>query len=555
MNVVRDYSGLGDAFRDSIGQHSIASFLELFHYKANVFSGTVRKSKEVLIQEIEHHQVPIVGFYAAADNIKVVANMIKWIKERYQVVTVVGGPQAIALDLSFFNDTKNDFVIIGEGEIPVKFLLDCLIDKTISLQQVPSLVYKIGEELHYNSQENSVIQQLDKIPFPKIHNSITGNLRQGSMVGILTGRGCPFSCSFCYEGQSNNLRFRSIDHVMEEIDYIQQNNQNLTYINVYDDTFTINRERVLEFCTKIKKKNIKWFCEGHVSFVLKYPEMLEVMVAYGLVCIQFGLESGSDQVLDAYNKKITSDMIVKAVEICKKAGIITITGNFIIGGALETNETLEATKTLIKRLLDVGRGCMDLHLVYLAPYPNTRIVKNPEQFQLTLWEQLQQWNIYTMNTPVVSTKEFTTHEIYEKMEEMNGFLFSAYKESLNRCTKTDFLQSMYHNNKRICINPIWEVLFFSDTRFLNFSNHLSMEEQEFQPEKYSIRTFDNFSVVEEILHTSYGIFQGLEKEFLLHANGLHTNREVGEILDIDMKEIEKIYKKLNERCLVFVSDF
>lgn len=555
MNVIREYSGQGSAFRDSIGQHSIASFLEIFKYKAQVYSGTIINSKEIMTKELEENEPPIVGFYTAADNVKIVASIIKWLKKNYNVVTVVGGPQAIDLGIDFFNETGNDFVIVGEGEIPIKFLLDSVLDKVIPLSKVPSLVYKNEGKLVHNSRENSIIQNLDMIPFPKMHNSIGRTLRQQSMAGILTGRGCPYSCTFCYEAQSTNLRFRSIDNVMEEIDYIRQNNKILKYINIYDDTFTIDKNRVLEFCEKIKTRNISWFCEAHISFIVKHPDIVKSMVENGLICMQLGLESGSNKVLSAYNKKVTSDMMIEAVKICKDAGITSITGNFIIGGAMETRETIEETKVVLKKLLEVGRGCIDLHLVYLAAYPNTKISRKPSDYELNISDNLKEWNIYTMSTPITSTNELSTYQIYNIMQELETFLLAEYKQCALESSKTDFIQSLYLDGKKIGINPIWETLYFSDIRYKHFSNHLTYEEQVFNPERFSIRTFDNFSLKDGVLHTKYGEFEGLEKDFLLNANGKYTNNILSEKLNISILELEELYVTLNERCLVFISEF
>lgn len=552
---MRDYSGQGLAFCDSIGQYAIASFIELFHYKARVFSGTVLECKKVIEDEVKKHKVPIVGFYSASDNIRVVANVIKWIKKEYGITTLVGGPQAIALEKNFFEETGNDYVIVGEGEIPVKMLLDALIDKEIPLEDVPSLLYLKEGQLLKNPQENAIIQQLDMIPIPKMEHSIGKKLRQDSMVGILTGRGCPYSCSFCYEGQSTNLRFRSISHVMEEIDDIIANNPRLRYVNVYDDTFTIDKERVREFCKEMKQRNIQWFCEGHIRFVLNHPEMIPFMVEHGLVCVQFGLESGSDQVLEAYNKKTNAQMMVRAIDICKKAGVACVTGNFIIGGALETRETLEETKKIIKSLIDVGSSTMDLHLVYLASYPNTRIQKNPQDFQLNFVPQLQDWNIYTMQTPVVETDHLSVHDIYLAMKEIDSYMTECYYEVLRNCTKSDFLQSMYRDGKFLGVNTTWERLFSTDSRFRMFSDHLSPEEQEFDSKKYPIRTFDDFSVSEGCLHSKYGLFDGLEMDFLLHSNGVYTNEQIAKKLDVSVSTIESTYLLCNEKCLVYNSDF
>lgn len=144
-----------------------------------------------------------------------------------------------------------------------------------------------GTGLIVNSGENAVVHDLDSVGYPHMEDSLTGNLRQGSMVGIITGRGCPYNCAFCYEGaNAKNVRFRSIANVMEEIDYIQEHNTKLGFISIYDDTFTLKKERVLEFCEEIKKRNILWFCAGHISFVLSHPDVLKEMINAGYDMVQ-----------------------------------------------------------------------------------------------------------------------------------------------------------------------------------------------------------------------------------------------------------------------------
>lgn len=142
VNVVRDYGGYADCFRESIGQYLLASYLRIHSFKAFVYSGNVIETKKVICNEIEKKKVPIIGFYAAADNIRIVKHAIMWLKRKYpHMITIVGGPQAIALDYRFFADTQNDFAIIGEGEIPMHMLLRSLIDGECSLEEIPSIAY------------------------------------------------------------------------------------------------------------------------------------------------------------------------------------------------------------------------------------------------------------------------------------------------------------------------------------------------------------------------------------------------------------------------------
>lgn len=559
INVSRDSSGFSEAFRDSIGQYMIAAYLRQKDFKAFVYSGNTVSCKKVLEKEIGCGRTKIVGFYAAADNIRVVGHIIKWIKNRYpQCKTIVGGPQAIGLDYNFFETTGNDFAIIGEGEIPMYYLLSSLVDETVELGQVPSLVMCDREDktLIINQCDDAVITELDSLGYPMTQDSLTGKLRQGEIAGIITGRGCPFQCSFCYEGaNAKNVRLRSISNVMREIDYIRENNPKLKFISVYDDTFTLNQNRILEFCHEIKKRHVMWFCEGHITFVINQQKVLKQMIESGLVCIQFGIESGADEVLDAYKKHTNFEMMIKAIEICKKLGIHSITGNFIIGGALESRATIEKSKELARQLIHRAKGVIELYTVYFAPYPNTRMANSPERFDIQVHDDLKEIGINTMRTSVVSTKELSRNDIYDIKQEFDEFLKEEYKTAGNESRKADILQGLYHDGIRISINPTWERIYLNKPHISLFLEHLSEEEQSFHKEHYIIRTFEDIKLWEDTLISDVGIFKGLEKDILTYATGIYSALQMAEKFHVTIEEIETRYYSLNDRCLVYMTEF
>lgn len=559
INISRDIGGYSASFRDSIGQYLIAAYLREYEYKAYVFSGNIAECKKRIEQEVVNKHVPIIGFYAAADNIRVVKHAIQWIKSNYpNVKTVIGGPQAIDLDYNFFVETKNDFAIVGEGEIPMRLLLDALIDETFELTSVPSLVSVSdeGNNLTINQCDNAIISDLDSLPHPSIDDSLVHNLRKGAIVGIITGRGCPYQCTFCYEGaNAKNVRMRSIENVMREIDYILSINTHLEYISIYDDTFTLKKERVLEFCRRISEKNLMWFCEGHISFVLNHQDVITTMVQSGLSCIQFGIESGSDLVLDAYNKHTNYDMILEAIKICKASSIHGITGNFIIGGAFESAETLEKSKQLAKELIHSAKGIIELYVVYFAPYPNTRIVNYPEEFDMILKPDLQNYNLNTMRSPVVATKELTTKEIYDAKRDFEMFIQETYKDAASSPMKKDVVQGLFHKKSRIHLNPTWEKYYMSQPYLVTFLEHMTDEEQIFSQNKYIIRTFEDIVLEEGKLLSEVGEFYGKEKDILVNATGIYTAEEMAYHIGVTLDEIEEMYTRLNDKCLVYMSEF
>lgn len=559
INVFRDNHGYSASFNDSIGQYLIASYLRKHDFVAQVYAGNCVECMETIENEITRSHVPVIGFYAAADNIRMVTHAVRWIKQRYpEVITVIGGPQAIALDLAFFMTTDNDYAVIGEGEIPIYKLLSYLIDGFGTVDTIPSLLYydKTIDQLIWNRCDDAIISNLDEIPFPHIEDSLTKKLRQGQMVGIITGRGCPNHCTFCYEGaNAKNVRFRSIKNVMSEIDYIVAHNPRVEYINIYDDTFTLQVERILEFCRCMKARRLKWFCEGHISFVVKYPDILQIMVDSGLTCIQFGIESGSQKVLDAYQKNTNKDMIIECIRICKKLGLHSITGNFIIGGAWENEDTICESRQLAAEMINTAKGIMEIYVVYFAPYPNTQMVNTPEKFGIRLNPQLEAWNLNTMRSPVVQTQDLSTGEIYQQKHDFETYLSECYHAAALASTKDDVLAALFQERKRVHINPTWEKCYQSLNHIEVFLNHLSEQEQTFSENGYIIRTFEDFVMQDEKMVTEVGCFYGIERDILLNATGIYSALEMAEKLSVDIKVIQEAFERMNNRCLVYMNSW
>jgi len=200
LNVSRNKRALSDYFGDSIGQHIIAEYIKRFGFVAKVYSGYVGDAKKVIKFEISEHNVPVIGFYCAADNIVTTLNLIKWIKKIYtDKKIVIGGPQAVAIDKKMFLENSIDYVIVGEGEIPMLKLMECIIDGYGELQEIPSLKYVKNNQMFINDIKGAIIHNLDNIPFPNFDNSLNSNFRKGKTIGLITGRGCPFNFAFCNE--------------------------------------------------------------------------------------------------------------------------------------------------------------------------------------------------------------------------------------------------------------------------------------------------------------------------------------------------------------------
>lgn len=181
---------------------------------------------------------------------------------------------------------------------------------------------------------------------------------------MYTSKGCPFNCMFCNVSKSK-LKLKSVDRIMEEIDYLKKN-YDIRTISFFDESFTIDRRRLEEFCRRIKGYNIKWYCNTRTNLV--DPGMLKMMREAGCRAISFGVESGSQKILDNVSKGITPEQSANAIRWAYRAGI-KMHCSFIFGLPGETEETIMETLRFVKKNLP-----MSAEFNIATPYPGTRLL-------------------------------------------------------------------------------------------------------------------------------------------------------------------------------------
>lgn len=161
---------------------------------------------------------------------------------------------------------------------------------------------------------------------------------------VLSGRGCPYRCNFCYR-LSEGYRPRSIKAIREEIQILIKDYQ-INYIDFADELLMMNPDRTIEISEALKPLHIKWMCNGRLNCAK--PKVLKAMKNSGCVFINYGIEAVDDEVLEKMNKKLTVKQITKGVEATLEAGISPGL-NMLWGNIGDTKETLwKAVDFLLK---------------------------------------------------------------------------------------------------------------------------------------------------------------------------------------------------------------
>jgi len=372
-----------------LGQFYIAEYAATENYTVKVKKYSSHEPiLNSLIDILESNYCKILGFYVDSENLWIIRRILYDVKRTIRdLFVVIGGPQVTGdAKLALKRIPFADCAIVGEGERPFLDLLKTSKKGKTELSKIKGLAYhdENGNFVYTGSQ---ALVDIDTYPYPRRERySLDADI---IFDQISTGRGCVGKCAFCFEGNKteNNLRLRSVNSVINEIDYVISHLKNQNYISFLDDTFIINPSRTKTICNHLINKyngNIGWFCEARVDILQRNLNLLPLMKKAGLIRVQLGGESGSQLILDAYRKHMKTEELKDVVMELYDAGVPSIYVNFIIGGAFETIETFNQTLELAMSLIEIAPGCTEVGCSLLSPYVGTPMRQNPSSYGITI---------------------------------------------------------------------------------------------------------------------------------------------------------------------------
>ncbi|MZP30590.1 radical SAM protein [Heliobacterium undosum] len=399
-------------FLDNLGLMTLAAYLEERGYKARVFTGITTDAMACFQKEWRSARPDVVGFYCDYDNQSSVEAMSRHLRERFGVPVVVGGPQAIHLGREFLERSQCSFLVRGDGEEPLYEIMEWMRHGQGSLDTIRGVLYLDEAGKLVETGARPLLTDLDRLPFPRTAHLLGRDAKYN--LSVLSARGCPFRCAFCYEGgNTKNLRMRRVETVVEEIRLGLEENPQVKYVWFVDDTFTVNADRTAHFCEALaalrQRWDFVWFCEGHAAVLARHPQLIPMMVEAGMARMQIGMESGWQPALEAYGKQATVDQIEEVVRRCYEASLPQLAGNFIIGGAHDSEVTLEMTAAYAEGLHRMAPGMLDLSTTFVIPLPNTAITNCPARFRLTLIDAESYTSLE--DYPVTETAHLSVNEV------------------------------------------------------------------------------------------------------------------------------------------------
>jgi radical SAM superfamily enzyme YgiQ (UPF0313 family) len=342
--------------------------------------------------KLDLHEYDIVGFSLASS---VTYSLIKRTREisfySEDVLFIAGGIHASIFPIDVINELNIDIVCIGESENTIVEIIENY--KNMQFENIKGIYYRKNGVI-YNTEKRDLIENLDILPFPAreqlpvadiVMNDRLSNTKLDA-VHILLSRGCPNACNFC-ANHDRKIRYRTGKNIRDELEYLI-NKYHIKGFCITDDNFIVNKNKVIDICKNIKELNLKWSSLSRVNTVDE--ELLNFLQESGCIEIKYGIESGSQRMLNAMNKGINLEQIYYAIKITKKVGINVKA--FILHGF--PGENISTTKETIELLEKLKSNITRISLFRFVPLPGSPVYLNHREFNLTLPENYDDIYIY-----------------------------------------------------------------------------------------------------------------------------------------------------------------
>jgi len=330
------------------------------------------------VQRVEAFEPDVVGIGSTTVVFEGARELARSIKQLLPDCPIVlGGYHVSLLPEQAMEEAAFDVGVIHEGEHTMLELLDYFQGER-SLEDIPGIVYRSESGEVCFTEHRAEWRKLDELPVParhllppNIYKPIPVDEHAMPKFAMVTSRGCPHACGFCQKANTG-YRSRSAEAIVDEMEHLVRD-FGARDIAIVDSLFCANKRRVMKVCDEILRRGVKvsWTCSSRVEVVDK--EMLQRMKEAGCWRTRFGVESGSDRVLDFISKGITKDKIRNAITWADEVGLRP-KAFFIVGHLPDTAETIRETIEFAKSI--------PLHDVTVQI--NTLLPKTP---QMEVWER------------------------------------------------------------------------------------------------------------------------------------------------------------------------
>ena len=419
----------------------------------------MRPDRDIVRGAVENFDPAIVGITSVTMNWPDASEILKWVKEiNPKIATVAGGPHATFTTKEIgLSEPWVDYVVMGEGERTVVEFTG-LIEKTGSAQNIPGLAWRENGAMKAGPPRE-LEPNLDLLPKPARHLFPLPRYRIMRVEGGLsTGRGCPFSCTFCVGPKmvGHKARLRSPTAVVDEMEELAA--LGFKHIAFSDDHFGMKRSHAMAVCDEIIQRGLKVELSIFIRADAAEPELLDRMRQAGCSKVLFGAESGVQKIVDSIKKKTDLKMLREKVKLAMDMGFF-VQVTFIMGLPGETQETIKQTLDYALSL----KTFFGMHI--LAPLPGSEIYEKADELGLKILTR--DWRLYDANHAVTETPGLKADELqrigcwydeaFDRMGEMEIQAWRRGELTGETLRRTEQLR---------CKSFFWKLLrsgFFEDT--------------------------------------------------------------------------------------------
>ena len=332
-------------------------------------------SDEEILERVDNFKPIMIGVSCWSPTANEAIYLSELIKTKYEIPMVYGGPHITSFPAAVIKRHKTiDIVAFGEGETTILELAQHFSYGKPALNEINGIGYRDLNGKTVFTKSRPRVRNLDQIPILSreiyksgVYTPLPNNYKRLPAVNMVTSRGCPYKCTFCFQAGRFGLKFRnqSVERVIEEIKYLQRD-FGVQEINFWDDIFLVNKKWIYRFCDALDKENIDitWTCESRVDHV--NPDLLKRIASVGCYCIFYGFEAGTNNLLDSIKKGTTIEQNRQAAIWTAEAGIV-MRASFILGIPGETPETGQETIDFALSLPNLD----SLQFSFATPFPGT----------------------------------------------------------------------------------------------------------------------------------------------------------------------------------------
>lgn len=337
------------SFAEPLGLLYIAEMLKSNGYEVCILDhGTTNFTFSQVIEWINNEAPDVLGISVLTRSFLSGITIARLAKKSDPNLTVIlGNYHTVCAEKILQKYSFIDICVCGEGEFTMLELLPLIKNGKSDFHEVDGIYYRENDIIK-STPPRKLEDNLDVFPIPdrtlieegNYKMSIGGlDISEDKSATIIMSRGCPFKCRFCTVHQ-RKWRYRSIENIMEELRLLES--EGYREIMVMDDNFTLNPQWVIDICKAIIREGIDlvFHCEGRIEGT---RQMYEYMNRANFKSIFFGMESGTQAILDYYNKKITPDKCKLALKKARGGGLDILMASFIVGSPPETLEEIRNT--------------------------------------------------------------------------------------------------------------------------------------------------------------------------------------------------------------------